>query len=163
MEMLDAAGSRYRVIDHPPEGRTELVSEMRGNPVEAAAKCLMLMVKQGKRVTRYVLAVLPGDQRVDFAAIRALYEATFVSFAAPEITERLAGSVIGTVLPIPFDELVELIVDPGLLEHQELYFNAARLDRSLALRTSDYIDLVSPRIERIAHPRDVPTSANGGM
>ncbi len=30
---LDAAGARYRLIDHPPEGRTERVSAMRGHPV----------------------------------------------------------------------------------------------------------------------------------
>jgi hypothetical protein len=31
------------------------------------------------------------------------------------------------------------LVDPSLLEHNELYFNAARLDRSLVLKTSDYV------------------------
>jgi Ala-tRNA(Pro) deacylase len=43
-----------------------------------------------------------------------------------------------------------LLVDPRLLEHEELYFNAARLDRSMALRTSDYVKLAKPRLERIA-------------
>jgi Ala-tRNA(Pro) deacylase len=43
-----------------------------------------------------------------------------------------------------------LIVDPSLLENDELYFNAARLDRSLVLSTSDYVALARPRIERIA-------------
>jgi Ala-tRNA(Pro) deacylase len=28
---LDAAGARYRLIDHVPEGRTELVSALRGH------------------------------------------------------------------------------------------------------------------------------------
>jgi Ala-tRNA(Pro) deacylase len=41
-------------------------------------------------------------------------------------------------------------VDPALLEDDELYFNAARLDRSMALRTSDYVALARPRVERIA-------------
>jgi hypothetical protein len=31
-----------------------------------------------------------------------------------------------------------------------LYFNAARLDRSMALKTSDYVALAKPRLERIA-------------
>ena len=41
------------------------------------------------------------------------------------------------------------IVDPALLEHDELFFNAARLDRSLALKTSDYTVLAQPRLARI--------------
>jgi Ala-tRNA(Pro) deacylase len=43
-----------------------------------------------------------------------------------------------------------LVVDPSLLENDELYFNAARLDRSMALKTSDYVALAKPRLERIA-------------
>lgn len=162
LSLLDAAACRYRFIDHPPEGRTEIVSAMRGNPVAAAAKCMMLIVKQGKKVTRYVLAVIPGDQRVDLGAIRRLYQATFVGFASPETTERLSGSVVGTVLPIPFDEAVELVVDPDLLLHEEIFFNAARLDRSLALRTPDYVALVSPRLERITESRPPSTDEIGG-
>jgi Ala-tRNA(Pro) deacylase len=28
---LEQHGAQYRLIDHPPEGRTEIVSPMRGN------------------------------------------------------------------------------------------------------------------------------------
>jgi hypothetical protein len=34
---LAAAGARYRLIDHQPEGRTELVSALRGHDVAHAA------------------------------------------------------------------------------------------------------------------------------
>ena len=73
-----------------------------------------------------------------------------MSFASPAIAERLAGSVAGTVLPFAFSPELELVVDPSLLENDEIYFNAARLDRSMALGTRDYIELAKPRIERIA-------------
>jgi Ala-tRNA(Pro) deacylase len=33
---LDEHGARYRLIDHAPEGRTELVSPMRGNALSQA-------------------------------------------------------------------------------------------------------------------------------
>ncbi len=146
---LDQNGASYRVIEHAPEGRTELVSPMRGNALSQAAKCIVLMVKLGKKVTRYVLAVIPGDARLDLNAIKTLMGATYVSFASTEIAERLAGSVTGTILPFSFNPELELIVDPSLLSNQEIYFNAARLDRSLALKTSDYERLARPRLERI--------------
>ena len=41
-------------------------------------------------------------------------------------------------------------VDPALLEHDEIYFNAARLDRSLALKTSDYAAIALPRLAHIS-------------
>jgi len=150
LALLDGQGGQYRLIDHPPEGRTEHVSPLRGNALSQAAKCIILMVKIGKKTTKYVLGVVPGDARVDLEAVKALMKGTYVAFASPEIAERLAGTVAGTVLPFAFSPELELFVDPSLLENDEIYFNAARLDRSMALRTRDYIDLAKPRIERIA-------------
>lgn len=148
--LLDGAGARYRLIDHAPEGRTELVSQMRGNPLKAAAKCIIMMVKQGKKTTKFVLGVVPGDAKIDLNAVKALLEGTYISFASAEIAERLAGSVAGTILPFSFDPELALIVDPALLENEELFFNAARLDRSMALNTQDYVALARPRLEAIA-------------
>jgi Ala-tRNA(Pro) deacylase len=144
---LDTAGARYRLIDHTPEGRTELVSALRGHPVAQAAKCLVLMVKVGKKQTHYVLAVVPGDARLDLPAVKTLLGGTYVAFAARDKAEELAGSVPGTVLPFSYSPRLELIVDPGLLTFPEIFFNAARLDRSVALATEDYVQMAEPRVE----------------
>jgi Ala-tRNA(Pro) deacylase len=47
--LLDKHGADYTLIDHEPEGSTEAVSAMRGNPPGHAAKCLMLIVKPDRR------------------------------------------------------------------------------------------------------------------
>jgi Ala-tRNA(Pro) deacylase len=147
--LLDEHHAPYRLIDHAPEGRTEIVSAMRGNALAQAAKCIVLMVKLGKKTTRYVLAVIPGDARLDLNAIKALLGGTYVAFASTDVAERLAGSVAGTILPFSFTPELELIVDPALLANDELFFNAARLDRSLAIQSSDYVALAQPRLARI--------------
>ena len=147
---LDERGVSYRLIDHAPEGRTEVVSPMRGNALRLAAKCIVLMVKLGKKVTRYILAVVPGDARVDLQAVKTLLGGTYISFASADIAERLAGSVAGTILPFSFHPELELVVDPALLENEEMYFNAARLDRSMVLKTREYVAVASPRLERIS-------------
>ncbi|MWK39321.1 YbaK/prolyl-tRNA synthetase associated domain-containing protein [Actinomadura sp. J1-007] len=143
---LDAAGARYRLIDHAPEGRTDLVSALRGNDVAHAAKCLVVMVKVGKKRSRYVLAVVPGDARLDLQAVKTLLDGTYVAFASRDKAEELAGSVSGTVLPFSYHPQLEVIADPALLRAPELFFNAARLDRSIALATDDYVRLADPRV-----------------
>ena len=148
--LLDANKAQYRLIDHPPEGRTEFVSPMRGHGAAQAAKCIIAMIKIGKKVTQFVLAVVPGDTRVDLHAIKSLKGATYAGFAPPERAEELAASVVGTVLPFAIDPRLELIADPAIKQHDEIFFNAARLDRSIGLRTEDYIRLANPRFERIA-------------
>ena len=66
---LDKHGAQYRLIDHAPEGRTDLVSPLRGNALAQAAKCIVIMVKIGKKTTKYVLGVVPGDARVVLSAV----------------------------------------------------------------------------------------------
>ena len=150
VDLLAAHGARYRGLDHAPEGRTDLVSAMRGHDVSHAAKCMILIVKVGKRVTRYLLGVVPGHARLDLAAVKSLEGATYVSMASPAKAEELCGSVVGTVLPFSFNAEVEVVLDPALLRLEEIYFNAARLDRSFALRVEDYVRIARPRLARIA-------------
>ena len=70
---LDENKASYRLIDHAAEGRTDVVSPLRGNKLADAAKCIVVMLKIGKKATRYVLAVVPGDRKLDLNAIKALY------------------------------------------------------------------------------------------
>src|SRR5690242_557669 len=92
--LLDEKGARYRVIEHPPEGRTEVIGAIRGNPLSQSAKCIIVMLKIDKKTTRFVLVVVPGDARVDFDALKTLYGAAHCSFASVENAEKFGGSVV---------------------------------------------------------------------
>jgi Ala-tRNA(Pro) deacylase len=150
IDLLDTAGADYRTIDHRPEGRTEVVSAYRAHPLAQAAKCVVARVRVGRRDRRYLLAVVSGDRRVDLERLRALCDGTAAALAPRDVAERLTRCVSGSIIPFTADPELALVVDPELLEHDELYFNAARLDRSIALRTTDYLALARPRVERIA-------------
>jgi Ala-tRNA(Pro) deacylase len=140
ISMLDEHGARYRLIEHSAGG----------HELRAAAKCIILLVKLGRKQKQFVLAVVPGDRKISLAEIKSLYQATYVSFASTDIAERLAGSPTGTVLPFALNPELELIADPSLRQVEELYFNAARLDRSVAVKTEDYFSIAKPRIENIS-------------
>jgi Ala-tRNA(Pro) deacylase len=156
VSLLNKANARYRLIEHAPEGRTEVVSAFRGHPVACAAKCMVVMVKLGKRTSKYFLAVVAGDARVDLQALKTMAGGTYVAFASTDKAEALAGSVSGTILPLSFHPDLELVVDPGLLKHPEIFFNAGRLDRSLALNTHDYLRITDPQIRPITNGDRLP-------
>ncbi len=158
LNLLEEHGAQYRLIDHRPEGRTVIASELRGHSLREAAKCIVLRVTAGKRASRYVLAVVPGNRRVDVEAVKSLFGATSVGFAQREIAERLAGSVSGSVLPFSLHPELALVVDPEVLDVPMLYFNAARLDRSIGLRAEDYARIARPRVAPIAL-REAPALA----
>jgi len=150
INLLDTAGARYRLIDHAPEGRAAEASVLRGNPNSQAAKCIVARIKLDKRTARYALAVLPGDRQADLGRLRVLLGGVRAALAPRDTAEALAGCVIGSIPPFSFHPDLQLIADPDLLAHAEVFFNAARLDRSVALATEDYVALARPRIEPIA-------------
>lgn len=150
MALLDRAGCRLPGHRPRARGRTDLASELRGHRLEMAAKCMVLWVRGKGGGGHHVLAVVPGDRRVDLRRVRKLYGGSDATLGDREEAERLTGCVSGCVIPFSFDERLPVVVDANLLVHEEIYFNAARLDRSLALRTVHYISLSAPRIAAIA-------------
>jgi len=155
IDLLARGGATYRLIEHEPEGVTALASAARGHDLEQAAKCIVVRVKLGKRTNRFILAVVPGDRLVALDVLREMWGGTYVSFATRETAEELSGCVSGTIIPFTFRPDLELVVDSGLLRQPEIYFNAARLDVSVALDTRDYVRIAEPRVESIARPAEL--------
>jgi Ala-tRNA(Pro) deacylase len=149
LALLRRHEARHRLIPHPPEGRTGLVSALRGHPLEQAAKCIVVRVKISRNAARYVLAVVPGDRRVALDGVRDLWAGRRAAFADRATAERLTGCVSGSIVPFTFDPDLELVVDPALLEHEEIFFNAADLSLSVALDVRDYVRIARPRAELI--------------
>jgi glycine hydroxymethyltransferase len=150
VSLLRTHGAAFRSVDHAPEGRSDAISAIRGNKPAQGAKAMVVMVKTGRKDRRYYLAVVPGDRRVEFDSLKALCNGTQAMFAPQEMVERLTQCVSGAVPPFSFDDKLSLVVDPALLEHEEIVFNAGRLDKSIFLDRESYIKVARPEVARIA-------------
>ncbi len=137
IDYLDANKASYRTIDHTPEGRTDMVSDLRGNALAAAAKCIVVMIKLSKKEKKHILAVVPGNARLDLNKIKAMHNGEYITFAAPDVAEKLTGCIAGTILPFSFNSELQVVVDPLMFEHEEIFFTASPLDRSIALKVAD--------------------------
>ncbi|MBP2168991.1 Ala-tRNA(Pro) deacylase [Erwinia toletana] len=140
--LLEKNHANFRVIEHPPEGRTELISAIRGNAPEQAAKAMVLQVIAGAAPVRYVLAIIPGDSKVNFKAVAKLMDGKKSSFAPPEVAQELTQCVMGAVPPFSFASELALLVDQRMRSAGELFFNAGELDKSIALNADDYFRVV---------------------
>jgi Ala-tRNA(Pro) deacylase len=149
-DLLDRAGATYRVIEHEPEGRTELIAKIRGNRIEQSIKSIVLQVRLNRRENIYCLANVPGDCRIDFEGLKRYFQADSVAFAARDKAQELTGCVIGAIPPFSFDDQLQVLADPLIQENEEVVFNAGRLDRSIFMRLEDYIRIAKPQIARIA-------------
>lgn len=148
--MLTEAKARFRVIEHEAEGRSERISAIRGNRPDQAAKAMVLDLRGGGGGRRNVLAILPGNRKLDFNAVALLFGARKCGFTLPETAQALTGCVMGAVPPFSLNPDVAIVVEEDLLANDTLFFNAGRLDRSMELDTKDWLAVARPRVARIA-------------
>lgn len=149
-KLLDKENADYRVIEHEAEGRTEFISQIRGNKVEQAIKSIVLQIRMSRKDNRYVLVNIPGDCRVDLNAVKKFYNADSVGFAQKEKVEALTNCVIGSIPPFTFNEKLDLLADPLIKQNDEVVFNAGSLEKSIFMKMQDYFRIANPQIANIA-------------
>ncbi len=148
--LLDREGALYRVIEHEPEGRTEVIAKIRGNRIEQSIKSMVLQVRLTRKENIYCLANVPGDCRINFDGVKNYFNADSAAFAKREKAQELTGCVIGSIPPFSFNDQLQLLADPLIQQNEEVVFNAGRLDRSIIMKLSDYIRIAKPQLVAIA-------------
>lgn len=149
-DLLDREHATYQVIEHEPEGRTEVIARIRGNRIEQSVKSIVVQVRLNRKENVYCLANVPGDCRIDFDGIKQYFQADSVAFAARDKAQALTGSVIGAIPPFSFNDQLQVLADPLIRENDEIVFNAGRLDRSIRMNLDDYLRIAKPQLAKIA-------------
>ena len=148
-DLLDREGATYRVIEHEPEGRTEMIAQIRGNRIEQSIKSIVIQARR-KKENVYCLANVPGDCRIDLAGIKNHFNADSVAFAARDKAQELTGCMIGAIPPFSFSDQLQVLADPLIQGNEEVVFNAGRLDRSIFMKLKDYMRIAKPQVVNIA-------------
>jgi Ala-tRNA(Pro) deacylase len=142
---LREQGARYRLLEHAPVFTSAEAARVRGTPVEAGAKALVLLAAAAPEQV-----VLPGSRRVDNARVRALLGTRTLRFATPEELLALTGCVPGAVPPFGNLFGLPVLVDAALAAREEVAFNAGSNDVSIVMATADFLRLSGARVERLA-------------
>jgi Ala-tRNA(Pro) deacylase len=145
LDLLANEKARFRVIEHAPEGRSDEVARIRGTTPEQGAKAMLCILPE-MADSILLLAVLPGNMKIDMRQAGAVFGGKKAQLAPSELAQRKTDCVMGAVPPFSLSPNILLVVDPSLLVHAEIAFNAGRLDRSVVLNTADYIRIAKPRI-----------------
>jgi Ala-tRNA(Pro) deacylase len=146
--LLESRNAQFRIIEHPAEGRSDLVARIRGTAPGQGAKAMLCKSKDGSR--NLVLAVLPGDRKVDFKKVAEAAGLKKVTLATADEAMQETGCAVGAIPPFSFSANIKLVVDPRLVENfGEIAFNAGRLDRSIVLDSNDYVRIAKPILQSV--------------
>src|SRR5688500_4752545 len=145
---LDATGIPYAVVECDPDfADTFPFSERYGYPVAMSANTIVVASKQEPK--QYVACVVLATTRVDANNTAKKWMGVLkVSFADPEETAALTGMMIGGVTPLALPADVPLLVDPAVLQKDEVIIGGG--SRSMKIK-------VSPKVfEQLPNTHVVP-------
>jgi Ala-tRNA(Pro) deacylase len=132
----------YCVMPHTETFTARKTGEVLCIPGETMAKTVI--VKAGGR---YLMLVLPADERVDLAKVAALVGANTVRLAREEEVHTLFPDCEVGAMP-PFGDLYNLEewVDHSILQKREIVCEAGTHREAITLRTGDFMALTHPTV-----------------
>lgn len=150
IDLLDANSVEHVSFEHEAcktSNESRAVRTRAGYPNAVGAKALLtkLYFSDGEK---FATIVLPGDHILDknslIAGIPGLKRMRFVT---PQEMAMLAKVVPGCMPPFAsqiFPDIPLLILAKAIESTEELGFNAADLQKSIILKTKDYLSIVEP-------------------
>ena len=144
LKLLDTGEVVYRLIDHEPVYTSQKAEEMTGLKPSQGAKALLLSTGAD-----FVLAVLPGDKRVDFKKIATLLGVKKVKFAGEDEVQTVMHCGLGACYPFGSVVNVRTIVDPLLQQEEEIAFNPGVNEQSIIINGADYFEIEKPEVVSI--------------
>jgi Ala-tRNA(Pro) deacylase len=135
----------FRLMEHPPVFTSEEAARVRGTPIEAGAKALVLLASD-----RPTHVVVPGHRRVDNARVRAILGARTLRFATPDELLALTGCVPGAVPPFGNLFGLPVLVDEELTRREQIAFNAGSNAVSILMRADDFVRLAAASVHALS-------------
>jgi len=120
---LREAGVAFEIMEHAPVRTSEEAARVRGTPLEAGAKALVVRADE-----RFVHCVLPAHLKADNALLRGLVGTRKLRFATPEELQTLTGCAPGAVPPFGNLFGLPVLVDEALCRN-DLPFHAVTSQR----------------------------------
>lgn len=137
---LSALGIAHRTVAHPAVYTVEESRALRGRLSGAHIKNLFLR----DRKKRLWLCTVLEDRDVDLKALRRRLGAQGnLSFGAPDLLWEILGVVPGAVTPLAMindtEGRVTMVLDEGVLAHDEVNAHPLRNDRTTTLSSADLL------------------------
>ena len=142
---LREAGVAFEIFEHAPVRTSEEAARVRGTPLEAGAKALVVRADD-----RFVHCVLPAHLKADNARLRELVGTRKLRFATPDELAALTGCAPGAVPPFGNLFGLPVLLDEQLCVHEQVAFNAGSNSVSITMGCADLVRLSGATVCRFA-------------
>ncbi len=151
LNILEKNNCWYETFKHEPVRTSEEAAKTRpGYSLKQGAKAIIIRAKISGGEKRFLMLVMPADQKFSNDKVKALLGAKDIRFATEEEVAEITKGVKPGAVP-PFGNLfgLEVISDKTLYNNDKIVFNAGERTFSVAMKSEDYRQIVVPRVENI--------------
>lgn len=129
-----------------PMKTADAAAQQLGVPVGGIFKSLVFSTDSGE----VLVAVLPGDKRVDFKAVARVAGCAKVSFASSEVALRETGYPPGGTPPLGYPRPLRVFVDEALLQYAEGYGGGGRPELLLRIQPQELLRVTKGTLARLS-------------
>ena len=141
IKLLEDNGIVFQLFEHEPVFTSEQAAKIRNTQMKQGAKAIIFSA-DGKSI----LAVVPGDRRVDAKVFKKLYDIKDLRLLTADEVKELTGLEIGAIPPLGNVMNLQTYADACLFENEEIVFNAGAHTKSILMKAKDFQELAKPII-----------------
>src|SRR5690606_30114656 len=148
IKYLEEKKVTYEVLEHPHAVGARELAHCLEVPRERVAKTVLLRADRG---FAYILAVLPGDRRVDLERVsRALAGARLELATEEEIDLHCPDCAPGVLPPFGSAYDMETLVDASLICDGHIVFPGNNRTEAIRMKYEDYASIEHPLVAHFA-------------
>jgi Ala-tRNA(Pro) deacylase len=142
LSALKAQEIEYEVFEHDPVYTCPQMANFLKTDEAHIAKSMIVKKSDGT----YLLAVLPGNRRIDFHKLGMVTKAAPVILAPKKEAEKIAQCSVGCVHPLGNIINLETLFDSAILRQEYVYFNPGSHTKSVKISTQALTKLANPTV-----------------
>ncbi len=139
IQLLTDAGVEYEKIEHVAVYTSEDAAKIRDTSAAMGAKALVLIADK-----QPVLAVVPGDQRLNFKKFKLAFGVKDLRMATPEEVKQITTLEIGSIPPLGKALNLKSYYDNSFMDKDIVAFNAGMHTVSIKMRAEDLLFIEKP-------------------
>jgi len=144
MSLLKARGIQYDLLEHDPVYTCPQMAKFLNTTEAHIAKSMIVRKNDGT----LLLAVLPGNKKINFHQLGIIAKSAPVSLATKKEAEEIALCSVGCVYPLGNIMDLETFFDEHLLRQEYVYFNPGSHTKSVKISTHALVDIVKPTVAK---------------
>ena len=142
LSALKAQGIEYEVFEHDPVYTCPQMANFLKTDEAHIAKSMIVKKNDGT----YLLAVLPGNRKIDFHRLGLVTKAAPVILAPKKEAEEIAQCSVGCVYPLGNIINLETLFESAILRLEYVYFNPGSHTKSVKISTQALTKLANPTV-----------------